>query len=286
MAVTVFTTFSTRPRPTQDRLAKLYDEDVFPLHGERLARLAALKMTIPPDSQILEFGATTGFLSAEIVHRLDGKSRLLALEPQAPLLERARARVGREQVGRRVFFRQHASDTKLPFPDDNFDVAVLNLATVRPPDLGVSLRDLVRVTKPGGQMIVSALLRGSWEEPLDLFRETLLRMGRTDPLGSLESYVAGQPTPQAIVKSFEAAGASDITQDLLRWELLFRSGREFFYAPVVEHTELPHWKTLLGKGAEAHEVFLAVKDAIDAYFAGRSFVVTLFGGCFCARKPA
>ena len=35
-----------------------------------------------------------------------------------------------------------------------------------------------------------------------------------------------------------------------------------------------------------HETFLAIKDSIDTYFAGRAFAVSVFGGRFSARKPA
>ena len=224
-------------------------------------------------------------MTAELLSRLDGESRVVALEASTPLIERARERVAGEQAGRRVFFRPHEVAAKLPFAEETFDVVLASQVLGEVADPAAALADLVRVTRPGGQVVVTAPLRGTWAELLDLYREVLTRLDRREGLAALEAHVAAQPDGEAMARLLEAAGLTEVEEELGRWELLFRSGREFFYAPVIEQGPLPRWKEIAGKGDAMHEVFFALKEAIDTYYAGRAFAVGIFGGRFSGRKP-
>jgi hypothetical protein len=66
--------------------------------------------------------------------------------------------------------------------------------------------------------------------------------------------------------------------------LLFKSSREFFFAPVIEYGPLAEWKEIAGNGQEMQDVFWYIKEAIDAYFDGRPFHVTVKAGCLIGRK--
>ena len=82
----------------------------------------------------------------------------------------------------------------------------------------------------------------------------------------------------------EAAGLVDVTIDVDRWELLFRSAREFFFAPLVELGPLPAWKRLTGGGDAMQDAFFFTKEAIDTYFRGRPFAVTVVGAVAWGTK--
>jgi len=66
--------------------------------------------------------------------------------------------------------------------------------------------------------------------------------------------------------------------------LLFKSSREFFFAPVIEYGPLAEWKDIAGEGQEMQDVFWYIKEAIDAYFEGRPFQVTVIAGCLVGKK--
>src|SRR5690606_6024036 len=68
--------------------------------------------------------------------------------------------------------------------------------------------------------------------------------------------------------------------------LLFRSSREFFFAPVVEYGPLAEWKAIAGSGQELQDTFWYIKEAIDAYFGGRAFQVTIKAGLIVGKKLA
>jgi hypothetical protein len=65
---------------------------------------------------------------------------------------------------------------------------------------------------------------------------------------------------------------------------LFKSSREFFFAPVIEYGPLGEWKDIAGNGQEMQDVFWYIKEAIDAYFDGRPFQVTVKAGCIIGTK--
>jgi ubiquinone/menaquinone biosynthesis C-methylase UbiE len=284
--ITTGTAFAAAPvrRKQQDRAARLYDEEIHPLFGQRFADMLLAAADIKPRSAVLEVGCAAGAITAQIAHRLDAESRVVAVDASASLLELARARVrDQEHAGRRVFFRTHPIGTRLPFAEETFETVLANVSDAPLPT--AMLGDYARVTKKGGQLVVASPLRGTWLEFLDIFREVLVQAGRNDALGALDAYVASLPEADGLAEMLEDAGLKSVEIEVEHWELVFRSAREFFYAPVIELGPLTQWKEIVGREV-LHETFLAIKDSIDTYFAGRAFAVSVFGGRFSARKPA
>jgi SAM-dependent methyltransferase len=285
-ALTAGTAFAAAPvrRKQQDRAARLYDEEIHPLFGARFAELLLEAAQIQAKSAVLEVGCAAGAVTAQIAHRLDAESRVVAVDGSAALLELARARVrDQEHVGRRCFFRTHPVGTRLPFAEETFETVLANVSDA--PEPLAMVEDYVRVAKRGGQVVLAAPLRGTWLEFLDIFREVLVQARRPEAQAALDSYVETLPEADAVARRLESAGLGPVDIEVAHWELVFRSAREFFYAPVIEHGPLTRWKEIVGREV-LHETFLAIKDAIDTYFAGRAFSVSVFGGRFSARKPA
>ena len=53
---------------------------------------------------------------------------------------------------------------------------------------------------------------------------------------------------------------------------------------MIEYGPLAEWKEIAGSGQEMQDVFWYIKEAIDAYFDGRPFQVTVKAGCLIGRK--
>ena len=271
-------------RKQQDRAARLYDEEIHPLFGQRFAEMLLAAADIRPRSAVLEVGCAAGAITAQIAHRLDAESRVVAVDASAPLLELARARVrDQEHVGRRVFFRTHPLGTRLPFAEETFETVLANVSDSPLPTQ--MLDDYARVTKAGGQLVVACPLRGTWLEFLDIFREVLVQAHRSNALRSLDDYISALPEADMVARQLERSGLGPVEIEIEHWELVFRSAREFFYAPVIEHGPLNSWKEIVGREV-MQETFLAIKESIDTYFSGRAFAVSVFGGRFSARKSA
>ena len=62
---------SSQPRPTrlltqQDKLARAYEEDVYPLFGEKLADLLTTGLALRPRAHVLQIGCGLGTATAEL----------------------------------------------------------------------------------------------------------------------------------------------------------------------------------------------------------------------------
>jgi ubiquinone/menaquinone biosynthesis C-methylase UbiE len=278
---------TARPRTKQEeRLAKLHDEEIYPLVQGRLAELLLRGLQVPARASILELGCASGAATAELLARLDRGGRVVAVDASAALLDRARQRVSPGDIGQRAFFRVHQLQARLPFADNTFDTVLVNTSLAEVPDPAAFLADLARVTKTGGDLLLATPLAGTWGEVLDLLREVLTAEARREGLDALDAYAGAFPDADTVARALDEAGFSAVGCALDHWELVFRSARELFYAPVIEHGPLPRWKEIAGKGPAMHDVFFALKEAIDTYFQGRAFALSVYAGRFAAKKLA
>jgi ubiquinone/menaquinone biosynthesis C-methylase UbiE len=275
---------SARLLTQQEKQARVFEEDVYPLFGQKLADLLMANLVLAPSAHVLQIGCGLGTTNTEILQRTDADSRLIAVETTPVLLERARANVPAEYLGRRVFFRAHNLEGKLPFADSAFDHVIANLSLADLESPGSLVSELVRVTAPGGELRLATPLAGTWREFLDVYSDVLVRLRRQESAEALVAYGKSFPEPEALAKQLESAGLAKVAVETTHWELVFRTGREFFYAPVIELGPLPRWKSIAGKGAEIQDIFLAVKEAIDTYYAGSAFGVSVVAGIFSGAK--
>jgi ubiquinone/menaquinone biosynthesis C-methylase UbiE len=274
----------SRLQTQQEKQARVYEEDVYPFVGQKLADLLTQGLSLPPETHALQIGCGLGTTTTDLLHRLDADSRLIAVETSQAFLERARANVPAEYLGRRVFFRAHDLTSRLPFADNAFDRVLANVTLADHPSPATFIAEAARVTKPGGTMRLATLVAGTWREFLDVYSDVLLRLRKNDIAAALQEYAKSFPEPETLARDLEAVGFARAQVETTHWELVFRTGREFFYAPVIERGPLGRWKAIAGKGPEMQDIFIAVKQAIDTYFGGHAFSVALVAGLFSAVK--
>jgi SAM-dependent methyltransferase len=200
------------------------------------------------------------------------------------MLDVARTKAGAAS-GKRIYFRSEGAAPRLAFADDVYDLVVSNLLVGEVPDPHGLLAEFGRVAKPGGRVIVTLPLAGTFVELHDILREVLVKRDRADAIARLDAYLARYPTAEQAERWMQRARLIDVTVEHERFTLLFKSAREFFFAPVIEYGPLPHWKDVAGKGQEMQEAFWHVKEAIDAYFGAGPFQITVDAGCLRGRKP-
>lgn len=273
----------TVQRRSHEKLAKLHDREYLPLWSERFGRLFLHQLTLPPKAMVLDVGCGSGYPSLEILRRMDEQSRIIAIDASAPLLDEARTKAG-TLSGKRIFFRTEAQLPRLSFADDVYDLVVSNALLHEFEQPRAALTDFIRVCKPGGTVVVTTPLEGTFAEFHDLYREVLVKLDQGEAIDKLDQYLERYPTIDKLEQWAAAAGLVDIRIEQDTFTLLFKSGREFFYAPVIEYGPLSDWKALVGKGKVMQDVFWELKSAIDAYFGWSSFAVTVVAGCVIGRK--
>jgi ubiquinone/menaquinone biosynthesis C-methylase UbiE len=110
-----------------------------------------------PGETILELGPGTGYYTLPVARQLYG-GRLCIVDIQQEMLDHTMRRAQEAAIDN---VKPTAADAQaLPFPDETFDAAytVTTLGEVPNPDQ--ALRELVRVLKPAGRLVVGELLLG------------------------------------------------------------------------------------------------------------------------------
>jgi ubiquinone/menaquinone biosynthesis C-methylase UbiE len=266
-----------------DKMARVYDDEILPIWSQRFGRMLVRDLEVPPRSMILDVGCGTGYPSLELLKRMD-EGRIIAIDPLGPLLDIARKKAG-DLAGKRIFFRSEAATYKLAFADEVYDLVISNLGLMRLDSPRKAVSEFARVTKCHGRTMITLPLAGTYNEFFDIYREVLTKNDQHEVLSRLEDHIALSPDVDTVVSWMEEAGLGDLEVEVEEFSLLFKSSREFFFAPVIEFGPLSAWKEVAGKGKAMQEIFWNIKESIDAYFSDRAFEITVKAGCFKGTKP-
>jgi ubiquinone/menaquinone biosynthesis C-methylase UbiE len=270
-----------------EKLARIYDDEIAPVWAARFGKMLLRNLSVPEKGQVLDISCGTGYPTTEILRRMTDGSRLIAIDASSAMLDVARRKIADlGPLGKKgVFFRTESPLPKLSFADDVYDLVVCNLGLSEMPSIEIALRDFARVTKRGGEVRCTLPLAGTFEEFHDLYREVLLKHDKHEALERLEKHIARYPTIDHVERCLKSANL-DGEIEAEEFTLLFKSSREFFFAPVIEFGPLAEWKEIAGTGQEMQDVFWYIKEAIDAYFDGRPFQITVKAGCLIGKKQA
>jgi SAM-dependent methyltransferase len=129
---------------------------------------------------VLDVGCGTGALTAVLVREL-GEDAVSAVDPSEPFVAAARRRYPGVSV-------QQASAEELPFADRTFDAALAQLVVHFMTDPLAGLREMARVTRPGGAVAACVWDFGSGGSPLSLFWKAVRDL---DPAAVDESHLPG-----------------------------------------------------------------------------------------------
>ena len=107
-----------------------------------------------PGERVLEVGPGTGYYSLPLAEWVGPLGRLELLDVQQEMLDHTLRRAG--ALAERMQGTQ-GDATQLPYPDGIFDAAVLVTVLGEVPDQEAALRELARVLKPDGRLVVGEL---------------------------------------------------------------------------------------------------------------------------------
>lgn len=214
----------TAPVEAWDAIAALYDEHVAP--GESDLAAAGLRLAdLQAGDTFLDVAAGTGGLSLPAA-RLGAK--VLATDWSPRMIERFNARAtaeGLDAEGR--VMDCHALDV----PDHSYDVTGSQFGVMLVPDQAQALREMVRVTKPGGRVLLIAYGNPAEFEALHVFISAVQAVvpefeGPAEDEPMLEFQVAD---PDVLRQRLIAAGLTDVTIDTSHQERInVRTGQELW----------------------------------------------------------
>jgi len=161
--------------PSMLDMVRLSPRPLFPPGGEALYRQIALLAEMTEGDEVLDASSGTGTTLEYFVREYGVHGS--GVEVEGRLVEAADARARAQGLAARLQF-QKASLDALPYRDEVFDVVVGELGFAASGDPEDAVRELVRVTKPGGRVV---LVRLVWKAPVEPARQQLL----THRLGAL-----------------------------------------------------------------------------------------------------
>jgi SAM-dependent methyltransferase len=106
--------------------------------------------------RVLEVGPGTGYYTLDVAEWVGPDGSVDILDLQQEMLDHTMRRAGERSVPNITPTRSDA--TALPFEDGTFDAAYLVTVLGEIPDQDAALRELARVLKPGGRLVVGELI--------------------------------------------------------------------------------------------------------------------------------
>ncbi|MFI5531532.1 demethylmenaquinone methyltransferase [Kitasatospora sp. NPDC051853] len=151
-----------------DDVAAKYDRtnDVLSLGQARAWRRAVAEAVgAEPGQRVLDLGAGTGTSSLPFV---EAGAEVVPCDFSTGMLG--------EGKKRHPELALTAGDaTKLPFADDSFDATTISFALRNVQDTDAALRELYRVTKPGGKVVICEFSTPTWTPFRTVYTEYLMR---------------------------------------------------------------------------------------------------------------
>ena len=141
-----------------DRIAGLYDRMnslmTAGMHHRWRARAADLA-EVPEGGTALDVATGTGDLALELARRAGPEGVVIGVDFSERMLELARAKASLVQSpgSSRLRF-EPGNALELPYPDDQFDAATVGFGARNFASLERGLREMVRVVRPGGRVVV------------------------------------------------------------------------------------------------------------------------------------
>ena len=176
--------------------------------------------------RVLDVACGTGLVSFAAAHAVGLTGQVLGVDLSEGMVDAARLRAARREVLNATFMRMDAE--ALALPDKSFDVALCALGLMYVPDPDQALREMRRVLKPGGRLVVAV-----WgERP---------RCGWAPLFGIVDAEVASEVCPlffrlgqrDTLVRACVAAGFSAFDEERIATTLVYADAEEACNAAFV-----------------------------------------------------
>jgi demethylmenaquinone methyltransferase/2-methoxy-6-polyprenyl-1,4-benzoquinol methylase len=210
-----------RPRTPQalfDRVAPYYDRMNTILSfgmDRRWRRVAAASLRLPPGARVLDVATGTGALATEIVRVTAGSVFVTGCDVNQQMLSVAKERARRSNA---TLALVHCDATNLPFAAESFDAVTIGFAIDDMPNRDACVREMRRVLRAGGRLLVLELGQPDSGLPRTLF-QLYLKVFRvvSDGYRHLELEILRYRGADAIEELLTRSGFAGYARRSLTW---------------------------------------------------------------------
>ncbi|MFZ0499131.1 MAG: methyltransferase domain-containing protein [Steroidobacteraceae bacterium] len=109
--------------------------------------------SLAPGDRVLDVACGSGLVTFSAAHAVGPTGRILGIDLSGQMIAAARRRAEQRQVSNASFARMDAETLSLP--DGSFDVVLCCLGLMYVPDPEKAVREMKRVLRPGGRLVIS-----------------------------------------------------------------------------------------------------------------------------------
>ncbi|MCL2823457.1 MAG: class I SAM-dependent methyltransferase [Polyangiaceae bacterium] len=241
----------------------------------------ALGMLLPCDGAIVaNLGCRCGFPDGELPKHLP-RCRVYGFDASEEAIHLARNKAALY----RDTHAEYSITQTPPFPaiSASFSHVISIYPIIHPSRLHELVAEAARLTAPGGQILLTIPLRGSYQELIDILKEYSLKHDDNTLAKALETTHSSRHTIETFSETLEDAGLQEVDVHVRQFSLPFASSLDFFEDPITRLMVLPDIQSLLGP-VDLQLPRNYVRSAIDNYWAEFPFELSLNIGCASARR--
>ncbi len=242
-------------------VAEFFDE--LPLWSAPFAQALLERVPLSRGQTVVDIGSGTGFLSIELAQRLGQDSTVIAVDPWAHACARLRRKLDHLGLDNVKVLEEDAA--VLSLPQASVDLVVSNLGINNFTDPDRVLAVCRRILRPGGTLVLSSNLVGTFATFYAGFAAVLRAQGRLDALGRLEQHVANRATPEAVTRRLQAHGFTGVDIVSGCFEIGLCDGRAVFEHYFLRLGFLPDWQAVAGV-----EAWPCVRDELECWLTARA----------------
>src|SRR5216684_7038650 len=166
---------------------------------------------------VLDVAGGAGEPSITIAERVGPTGSVMCTDAVAEMVEAAEREAHRRGITN-VSFRQCMAEA-LPFGDDPFDVVISRLGVMFFPDPSAALRDMLRVTKPGGALGLAVWQKSEHNPFLHVVTEVMSRYVEAPPADPDAPGAFRFAEPGKLASILTEAGAIDVRERFLSFHI-------------------------------------------------------------------